>query len=240
MMSEAQAFFEKHKALFEYDKYFPGRDPTEGSSFLSPALLGTPAGWNESTFEATMLVLSAAPAYVPTIPKAIAPKTLNAVGFSLPLMQQNESPPHQIPRSNQRVAVAMEAELPTRDQVSTSRLTAVGSVVAPVAGATVVSFGAPSAVAPRDNQSSSASSQKPILLDSSMRTLARKVDMAQKIEQLVGPKYGRVIGPSSNLPISVRRRLEAYAKIDQRKEALYQLMRQEHAELVAQHKRRRC
>ena len=83
-------------------------------------------------------------------------------------------------------------------------------------------------------QASSSNSQ--ILLDASLRTLTRKVDMAQKIEKLVGPKYGRVIGPSSNLPVAIKKRLEAYSRIDQRKEKLYTLLLHEHKQQFSRSK----
>ncbi|ETW01901.1 hypothetical protein H310_06455 [Aphanomyces invadans] len=77
------------------------------------------------------------------------------------------------------------------------------------------------------------------LLDSSLRiTRGRKIDLAQKIEQLVGPRFGRVIGPSNqNLPPSIKRRLDSYHRLDERKEGLYQLLKAEY--IAMQGSRRR-
>ncbi|ETV73754.1 hypothetical protein H257_11448 [Aphanomyces astaci] len=85
---------------------------------------------------------------------------------------------------------------------------------------------------PQSSQAPSQATTTP-LLDSSLRVMrGRKVDLAQKIEQLVGPKFGRVVGPSNhNLPTSIKRRLDAYYRLDDRKEALYQLLRAEYVAL---------
>ncbi|CAK4081220.1 unnamed protein product [Aphanomyces euteiches] len=72
------------------------------------------------------------------------------------------------------------------------------------------------------------------LLDSSLRVVSRKVDLARKIEQLVGPKYGRVTSATTgNLPPVIKQRLEAYSRLEQRKEALYQRLKAEYDEAIA-------
>ncbi|KAG9415412.1 hypothetical protein AC1031_008856 [Aphanomyces cochlioides] len=72
------------------------------------------------------------------------------------------------------------------------------------------------------------------LLDSSLRVVSRKVDLARKIEQLVGPKYGRVTSATSaNLPPVIKQRLEAHSRLEQRKEALYQRLKAEYDEAIA-------
>lgn len=74
-----------------------------------------------------------------------------------------------------------------------------------------------------------------LLIDSSTRAMTlryKHLDETKKIELLIGNNCGgRISTVSSNLPPSIRRRLQSSAKVDQRRELLYSVLRQDHATL---------
>lgn len=67
-----------------------------------------------------------------------------------------------------------------------------------------------------------------LLVDSSTRSSTlrhRHLDEAKKIELLIGSNCGgRISSASTNLPPSIRRRLQASAKVEQRRERLYAIL----------------
>ncbi|KDO17561.1 hypothetical protein SPRG_17054 [Saprolegnia parasitica CBS 223.65] len=247
MSSDALGFFEKHRALFEYDKYFPGRDPCTSSSASGLLLAYTSAPSSSSSFAEAIAALNApaAPgiAFKPPPPAATAtiaswtkplaasrpiarlyePRPLGGAKestFPPPLAQQPVAP----------VSLPLQPAAPLPFQPTVPTLPPMTLVAK--AHESSKSNG-PAKELSRQASSSNALQRGPQLLDSSVRAYTRKVDVAQKIEMLVGPKFGRVFGPSSNLPLGVKRRLEAYARLDQRKEALYQLLLSEQHALEA-------
>lgn len=74
-----------------------------------------------------------------------------------------------------------------------------------------------------------------LLIDSSTRPATlrhRHLDEAKKIEQLIGNSCGgRISSVSTNLPPSIRRRLQASMRVEQRREQLYAVLRQEYHSL---------
>ncbi|EQC36238.1 hypothetical protein SDRG_06345 [Saprolegnia diclina VS20] len=258
MPSDARAFFETHRALFEYDTYFPGQDPcASASSGHSFAQLCAPSSSvSSSSFADAMTALTASA--VPTI-RPPPPTPMATTYWTKPLVVQlpsrpvarpyYEARPHYVgpresafppPLSQPPVAAALKPAVPEPLPLQpTAPVTATLPPMTLVAKAHESSSKANGTLAPTKELSRQASATSnplprgPPLLDSSVRAYTRKVDMAQKIEMLVGPKFGRVFGPSSNLPLGVKRRLEAYARLDQRKEALYQLLLSEQHALVA-------
>ncbi|KDO26167.1 hypothetical protein SPRG_08528 [Saprolegnia parasitica CBS 223.65] len=245
MSSDALGFFEKHRALFEYDKYFPGRDPctSSSSSGLLLAYTSAPSSSSSSSFAEAIAALNAptAPgiAFKPP-PAATATMTTLWTKPSRPIARLYEPrplggakesayPPPLVQQPVAPVSLPLQPAAPLPFQPAVPPMT----LVAKVHESSSSKSNGPSKELSRQASSSNALQRGPQLLDSSVRAYTRKVDVAQKIEMLVGPKFGRVFGPSSNLPLGVKRRLEAYARLDQRKEALYQLLLSEQHALEA-------
>lgn len=78
-----------------------------------------------------------------------------------------------------------------------------------------------------------------LLIDNSTRPATlrhRHLDEAKKIELLVGNSCGgRISSVSTNLPPSIRRRLQASMRVEQRREQLYAVLRQEYHKLCPHH-----
>lgn len=78
-----------------------------------------------------------------------------------------------------------------------------------------------------------------LLIDSSTRPATlrhRHLDEAKKIELLIGNSCGgRISSVSTNLPPSIRRRLQASTRVEQRREQLYTALRQEYHNLCPHH-----
>jgi ribosomal protein L5 len=77
-----------------------------------------------------------------------------------------------------------------------------------------------------------------LLVDHSTRQALvsyKRMDESQKIEMLIGAKTtGRLSAFSTNLPNSIRKRLQSSARVNQRREQLYALLSQEYSKLVLQ------
>jgi hypothetical protein len=224
MGSTAASFFELNRKLFEYDKYFPGIDPCLHDTSVAPISHATHAMKNALVQPTTHLSQPFSPqssAFLRELSQ-IEGKTIED---RPPMTHQVAcySPPK--PRASP-VKASLQSVVPKYQYLPISPRKRLPNDLAPKTYHDMA--GSPRLLEENTKKESYA---KSVFLDSSLRTITRKVDMAQKIEQLVGPKYGRVIGSSSNLPPAVRKRLDAYGRLDQRKELLYQTLTQEYDQL---------
>ncbi|KAG3201946.1 hypothetical protein PC128_g3542 [Phytophthora cactorum] len=254
--SAAQAFFQAHKDLFQYEKYVGNQDPfqTENTksflekyreidhdrqpmpafSELSFSLLHPPT----RRFPSANLAINAAtpvPEFVTLHATASALEKLNNLQherirthtFASPLQHTTQ---YTQPQPALRVTYDSSAapQYPSPDRTSVSKATSDRSVL--------LQQRSPIRLSIESKQNIFALPKlAELLIDRETRaatTAHKSWDESHKIQVLVGNNcVGRVNAASRNLPPSIRSRLRASANVSVRRERLYDLLRRDYHEL---------
>lgn len=238
-LSAASRFFLQHRDLFEFDKYLGDVSVISSSQSLLRQYQDCERLHQRDVLQSLrpepVLLTAISPyQFTPLSPPSNVSHSspLHVAGPAASPPRRNHRPPDPAPLSPQHLANRFQLSVPA--QVDHQR--ALRSPRRQPRSPTRYPTHAP-------DPSSASTHHIPkideLLIDASTRTVhfgpAKRVDDAKKIELLIGSKcVGRVsAAASSNLPQAIRNRLLAATMLQQRRERLYTLLRQEYLGLVA-------